>query len=113
MLFRSLRAPYAASKWGMIGLTRTLAVEVGELGITVNAIAPGTTRGERMASVIRTRAAQMGKSEDEIERAYLDSSALKHMVEPEEIAATVLFLVSEEGRSITGETISVSAGFRI
>ena len=108
-----LRAPYAASKWGMIGLTRTLALEAGEHGITVNAIAPGSVRGERMDAVIRSRAASLGQTYEEIERSYLEPTALKRMVEPEELAATAVFLCSDEARSITGETLSVSAGFRV
>jgi len=108
-----LRAPYAASKWGMIGLTRTLALEAGEHGITVNAIAPGSVRGERMDAVIRSRAQSLGRPYEEVERSYLDPTALKRMVEPEEVAATAVFLASDEARSITGETLSVSAGFRV
>ena len=108
-----LRAAYAASKWGMIGLNRTLALEAGPHGITVNAIAPGSTRGERMSRVIRARAAALGKTEAEIEQEYLDPTALKRMVEEDDVAATALFLASDEAASVTGETIAVSGGFRI
>jgi NAD(P)-dependent dehydrogenase (short-subunit alcohol dehydrogenase family) len=108
-----LRAAYAVSKWGMIGLTRTLALEAGPHGITVNAIAPGSTRGERMSRVIQARAQALGKSEADIEREYLDPTALKRMVSEEDVAATALFLASDEAASITGETIAVSGGFRI
>jgi NAD(P)-dependent dehydrogenase (short-subunit alcohol dehydrogenase family) len=110
----ALRSPYAASKWGMIGLTRSLALEVGPQNITVNAIAPGSTRGERLTHVIRDRAAAMGRAADDVEREFfVGQNALRRLVEPEEIAATAVFLASDEGRNITGETISVSAGFRI
>jgi len=108
-----LRAAYAASKWGMIGLNRTLALEAGPHGITVNAIAPGSTRGERMSRVIQARAQALGKSDAEIEREYLDPTALKRMVSEEDVAATALFLASDEASSITGDTIAVSGGFRI
>ena len=108
-----LRAAYAASKWGMIGLNRTLALEAGPHGITVNAIAPGSTRGERMSRVIQARAQALGKSDAEIEREYLDPTALKRMVAEEDVAATALFLASDEASSITGDTIAVSGGFRI
>jgi len=108
-----LRSAYAASKWGMIGLTRSLALEAGPHGITVNAIAPGSTRGERMARVIRDRAAALGKTEAETEQEYLAPTALKRMVDEDEVAAAALFLASDEARGITGETISVSGGFRI
>jgi len=109
----ALRAPYAASKWGMIGLTRTLALEAGERGITVNAIAPGPVAGERMTRVIEQRAAEQGLTAAEVERAYLAPTALGRMVDPDDVAAAALFLVSEESRSITGETIAVSSGFRV
>jgi len=110
----ALRSPYAVSKWGMIGLTRSLALEVGPDGITVNAIAPGSVRGERLDGVISRRAAALGKSKQEVEREFfVEPSALKRMIDPEEIAATTLFLASDAARSITGETIAVSAGFRV
>jgi NAD(P)-dependent dehydrogenase (short-subunit alcohol dehydrogenase family) len=110
----AMRSPYAASKWGMIGFTRSLALEVGEHGITVNAIAPGAVRGERIANVVRDRAASLGRSPEEIEReVYVAPSALKRMLDPDEIAATALFLASDEARGITGETVSVTAGLRL
>jgi NAD(P)-dependent dehydrogenase (short-subunit alcohol dehydrogenase family) len=110
----ALRSAYAASKWGMIGLTRSLALEVGPQNITVNAIAPGSTRGERLTNVIRDRAAALGHTADEVEQEFfIGHNALRRLVEPEEIAATAVFLASDEARNITGETISVSAGFRL
>jgi NAD(P)-dependent dehydrogenase (short-subunit alcohol dehydrogenase family) len=110
----AMRSPYAASKWGMIGLTRSLALEVGAHGITVNAIAPGSVRGERIANVVRDRAASLGKSTAEIEREfYVEPTALKRMLDPEEIASTALFLASDDARGITGETLGVTAGFRL
>jgi len=110
----ALRSPYAASKWGMIGLTRSLALEVGPKGVTVNAIAPGSTRGERLANVVRDRAAVLGKTPEEVEREFfVSASALGRLVEPEEIAAAAVFLASDDARNITGDTLTVSAGFRL
>jgi NAD(P)-dependent dehydrogenase (short-subunit alcohol dehydrogenase family) len=110
----ALRSPYAASKWGMIGLTRSLAIELGTKNVTVNAIAPGSTRGERIETVVQARAAALGKTPAEVEREFfIEANAMKRMVEPEEIAATAVFLCSEEARNITGETLTVSAGFRL
>jgi NAD(P)-dependent dehydrogenase (short-subunit alcohol dehydrogenase family) len=110
----ALRSPYAVSKWGMIALTRSLALEVGEHGITVNAIAPGAVRGDRIGEVVRARAAATGQSPETIERDFFTgTTALKRLVEPEEIAAAVVYLCSEDARNVTGETLDVSAGFRI
>ncbi|HEX8088218.1 MAG TPA: SDR family oxidoreductase, partial [Blastocatellia bacterium] len=108
----ALRSPYAASKWAMIGLTRTLAEEAGRYNITVNAIAPGPVRGPRIDSVIRNRAAAMGRPVEEVERDYVEPTALKRMAEEDDIAAMAVFLASEEGRNITGETLNISSGYR-
>jgi NAD(P)-dependent dehydrogenase (short-subunit alcohol dehydrogenase family) len=108
-----MRAPYAASKWAMIGLMRTMAIEAGESGVTVNAIAPGPVSGERIEGTIRRRAEQAGVSEAEVRKGYLEPTALKRFVDPEEIAAMAVYLASDEARSITGETLTVSAGFRV
>ena len=108
-----LRAPYAVSKWGMIGLTRTLAMEAGEFGVTVNAIAPGPVSGERIEGSIQRRARQTGKSEEETRQWYLEPVALKRFVEPEDVASAAVFLASDEARNVTGETLSVSAGFHL
>jgi NAD(P)-dependent dehydrogenase (short-subunit alcohol dehydrogenase family) len=109
----ALRSPYCVSKWGMIGLTRTLADEAGKYGITVNAIAPGPVSGPRIDEVIRRRAAEMDVPVATVERQYVEPAALKRMVEEEDIAAVAAFLASDEGRNITGETITVSAGYRL
>ena len=107
----NLRSAYAVSKWGMIGLTRTLAIEAGRYDITVNAIAPGPVKGPRMDAVIRLRAESMGKPASEVEDEYVQPIALKRMVEEEDVASTALFLASDDGRNITGETITVSGGY--
>lgn len=107
------RSPYSASKWAMIGLTQTLAEEAGRYDITVNAIAPGPVRGPRIESVIRNRAAQLNRPFEDVERDYVEPTALKRMVEEEDIAAMALFLASEEGRNITGDTLNISSGYRL
>jgi NAD(P)-dependent dehydrogenase (short-subunit alcohol dehydrogenase family) len=107
------RSPYSASKWGMIGLTRTIALEVGRHNINANAIAPGPVRGPRIEAVLQKRAAQLGRSYAEVEQEMVEGTALKRMVENEDIAAMALFLASEEGRNITGETINISGGMRL
>src|SRR6185295_5216723 len=106
----ALRAPYAVSKWGMIGLTRTLAQEVGPYNIQVNAVLPGPTAGERMQRVIDERAEKMHLSSEEVEKQYVGATALKRMVDPEHVAATVVFLASRDSDSITGQSVEVTAG---
>jgi NAD(P)-dependent dehydrogenase (short-subunit alcohol dehydrogenase family) len=109
----ALRSPYAVSKWGLIALTRTLASELGAHDITVNAIAPGAVRGERVEGVIRARAAALGRPAPDVERElFVEPTALKRMVGPDDVAGTAAFLASDDAANITGETISVSAGFR-
>ncbi|MFL6278221.1 MAG: SDR family NAD(P)-dependent oxidoreductase [Blastocatellia bacterium] len=109
----ALRSPYCASKWAMIGLTQTLAEEAGRHNITANAIAPGPVRGPRIEAVIRNRAAQMNVPVEEVARQYVEPTALKRMVEEDDIAALALFLAADEGRNITGETFNVSGGYRL
>ena len=109
----ALRSPYCASKWAMVGFTQTLAEEAGRYNITANAIAPGPVRGPRIESVIRNRAAQMNATYEEVERQYVEPTALKRMVEEDDIAAMALFLASDEGRNITGETFNISSGYRL
>ena len=107
------RSPYCASKWGMIGLTQTLAQEGGPYGITANAIAPGPVKGPRIESVIRNRAVEMKLPYEEVVKQYVEPTALKRMVEEEDIAAMAVFLASPEGSNITGETLNISAGYRL
>lgn len=107
----ALRSAYGVSKWGMIGLTMTLAKELAEHNIQVNAVCPGPVRGERMARVIRQRAVELGQSEQQVERDYVSATVLKRLVEPEDVADLVAFLVSEQSNNVTGQAIDVSAGY--
>ena len=109
----ALRTPYAASKWGLIGLSRSLANELGEYGIQVNAICPGPIQGDRMQRIFEGRAAALGKPVEEVRRDYLEIMALRRMVPPEDVAATVAFLASSEGENITGQALDVSAGYQL
>jgi NAD(P)-dependent dehydrogenase (short-subunit alcohol dehydrogenase family) len=107
----ALRSPYAASKWGMLGLSCTLAQELGPHNIQVNAICPGPTAGPRMTGVIAGRAKELGLTVEEVERTYVEGTALKRMVDPNHVAAAVIFFCSGDGNSITGESLDVSAGY--
>ena len=101
------RTPYSAAKWGVIGFTQSLAKELGPANIRVNAILPGIVEGPRMSRVIEARAEQVGVSYAQMEKTYVDRVSLKRMVTAEDVAATVLFLVSEAGRNLSGQSIGV------
>jgi len=101
------RTPYSAAKWGVIGFTQSLAKELGPANIRVNAILPGIVEGQRMTGVIEARAKQVGVSYAEMEKTYLDRVSLRRMVTAEDVAATVLFLVSEAGSNLSGQSIGV------
>jgi NAD(P)-dependent dehydrogenase (short-subunit alcohol dehydrogenase family) len=105
-----MRSPYAASKWGLVGLTLTLAQELGPFNIHVNAICPGPTRTEMIESVISARAKAMGIDIEAMSEEYVRATALKRMVLPEEVADLVLFLCSPQSNAITGQAIDISAG---
>ena len=104
------RSPYAASKWGMIGLTQTLSMEVGKYNICVNCIAPGAVIGERIENVIQARAHALGISRDEISSRILSRVSLDRFLTPAEVAGAAVFLVSDEASGITGHTLAVDAG---
>ncbi len=101
------RAPYSASKWGVVGLTKTLAIELGRDGIRVNAILPGAVDGPRIRSVIAAKAKALGKPEEEITRAYTDQAVLGRMVTARDIANMVLFAASDLAANVTGQELVV------
>lgn len=101
------RLPYAATKWGIIGITASLAKELGPDGIRVNAILPGIVKGPRMERVIAARAEATGVSYDAMEQQYLERISLRRMVSAQDVAAMALFLCSRHGRNISGQPISV------
>ncbi|WP_175722094.1 SDR family oxidoreductase [Burkholderia ambifaria] len=109
----AFRTPYAATKWAVVGLVKSLAIELGPLGIRVNAIQPGIVRGPRMRRVIEARAQQLGIGYDEMEKRYLEKISLRRMTDPAEIAATALFLCSPGGHGITGQAISVCGNVEV
>jgi len=106
-----LRTPYAASKWALLGLTMTLAQELGPRHVQVNAICPGPVEGERMDQVIRQRARAAGASVEATRRQFEAATALRRFVRPEDVAELVLYLASPAGDNITGQAIDVSAGW--
>jgi len=102
-----LRAPYTASKWGVIGLTKTLAMELGVHNIRVNALCPGSVSGERIDGVIERDAAERGMTPEQIRDVYLRQSSMRRFASPEDVANTILFLTSDAGGVISGQAIGV------
>jgi NAD(P)-dependent dehydrogenase (short-subunit alcohol dehydrogenase family) len=104
------RSAYSSSKFGIIGFTQSLAVEVGKYGIRVNAIAPGSVEGERIERVFKIAAKNLGISYEQVVASSNARAALGRMVKPEEVAALAVFLASEQSSGITGQTINIDAG---
>jgi NAD(P)-dependent dehydrogenase (short-subunit alcohol dehydrogenase family) len=103
----AFRTPYASTKWAIVGLVKSLAVELGPRNIRVNAILPGVVQGERMDRVMAARAESTGVTFEAMKEEYLRKISLRRMVTVEDIAAMALFLASPAGRNISGQAISV------
>ena len=102
-----LRSPYSASKWGVVGVTKTWAMELGEFGVRVNAILPGVVEGERIRRVFEAKAQARGVSPEEMQRQALAQASIKEMIQPEQLADMIVFLASPLGRTVSGQAISV------
>lgn len=101
---------YCAAKHGVLGLTRALALETATRGITVNAVCPGYTDTEIVRQGVRNIVDKTGRSEAEALRQFTDTNPQGRLIQPEEVAATVLWLCADSSASITGQAISVSGG---
>ncbi|UPG73343.1 SDR family oxidoreductase [Roseomonas gilardii subsp. gilardii] len=107
------RSPYAAAKWGVIGFTKSLAIELGEAGIRVNAILPGLVAGDRQRRVLEAKAQQRGIGFTEMERIAFSYTSIKDYVTPRQLADQILFLCSQRGATISGQAISVDGDTRM
>ena len=105
-----LRSPYSAAKWGVVGFTRTLAMELGPDRIRVNAILPGLVDGPRIRSVLRNKAQAKGISDNEETQSALERVNLRCFVGQQDIANMALYLCSPFGATISGQAISVDGG---
>ncbi|MCJ2143095.1 SDR family oxidoreductase [Methylobacterium sp. E-066] len=108
-----LRSPYAAAKWGVIGFTKSLAIELGEAGIRVNAILPGLVAGDRQRRVLEAKAQQQGTSFAEMEARAFSFVSVKDYVTARQLADQILLLCSPRGRTISGQAISIDGDTRM
>ncbi len=102
-----LRSPYAAAKWGVIGFTKSIAIELGGDGIRVNALLPGLVAGDRIRRVIEAKAQQKGIAFQDMENALLQNASIKEYVTPQQLADLVVFTASPRARTISGQALSV------
>ena len=101
------RSPYATAKWGVIGLMKTLAMELGAYGIRVNAICPGAVKGARMDQVIANEAAAKDVPEVDIRARYVTGVSMKKWIDASDIAAMIQYLASDAGASISGQALAI------
>ncbi|MWG33418.1 SDR family oxidoreductase [Halomarina oriensis] len=104
------RTPYATSKMGLIGFTRSLAAEVGRYDINANVVCPGSVEGPRIERVFRRHAEANGHTAEEVKEMEMEKSARKELVSPENVARTVTLLCSSMTDQMTGQDLNVSAG---
>ncbi|UWR14229.1 SDR family oxidoreductase [Sulfitobacter sp. M368] len=101
------RAPYAAAKWAVIGLMKTLAMELGPFGIRANAICPGAVEGPRMEGVLEREAAAKGMTRDQVYEGYAAGTSMRSFVTAQDIADMAVFLGSDQARMVSGQVIAV------
>jgi NAD(P)-dependent dehydrogenase (short-subunit alcohol dehydrogenase family) len=106
------RAPYAAAKWAVIGLTKTLAMELGASGVRANVICPGAVEGPRMEGVLAREAEAKGMTRDAVYEGYASGTALGSFVEGRDVAEMAVFLCSDKARLVSGQVIAVD-GFTV
>jgi NAD(P)-dependent dehydrogenase (short-subunit alcohol dehydrogenase family) len=104
------RAPYAAAKLGVVGLTRTLAHEVGPSGVSVNLISPWLVEGDRLGDVISSMSKERGLTPEALRAEMTEGTAFKRTVTEADVVETVLFLCSRAADNLTGQDINVAAG---
>ena len=102
-----LRSPYAASKWAIVGLTKTLAMELGKSKIRVNAICPGTIKGDRMKRVVRDKAKFLKISQTMVEKEFISMASMNSWVYEDDIGKMCAFLISNDSERISGQIIGV------
>lgn len=107
------RAAYSSSKWAVRGFTRTVALEVGCHNINVNALHPGIVEGDRMDKLCRDKAKKRGWTPEQVYQEYLNEMALRRVTTSQDIANAVLFLVSDDSKNMTGQSVTVDGGWDV
>jgi 3-oxoacyl-[acyl-carrier protein] reductase len=107
------RSPYVVGKWGVNGLTETVAIEVGKYNIRINSLSPAATDTGTFSSIIDTLAKPLNISHDEMMNKVLRHYSLRRIVKPDEVGTTALFLASDDSSAITGQNLIVSCGFHM
>jgi len=102
-----LRSPYAAAKWGVVGFTKSLAIEAGPDGVRVNCLQPGNVEGERIDRVIDAKAKAFGIPFEAQKQKLLDTASLRTFVTAQDIANMALFLATDAGKHISGQALSI------
>jgi len=102
-----LRTPYAASKWAIVGITKSLAMELGKFNVRVNAICPGTIKGDRMKRVIKDKAKFNKTSVKSVEKDFVSMSSMKKWILEEDVGKMCAFLISEDSSKVSGQVIAV------
>ncbi|HEV8306375.1 MAG TPA: SDR family NAD(P)-dependent oxidoreductase [Methylomirabilota bacterium] len=108
-----LRAAYSSSKWAVRGFTRTVALEVGPHGITVNCVAPGIVGGPRMDRLCREKARKRGWTPEQVYAEYVQEMALRRVTTADDVANAVCFLCTDESRNMTGQCLTVDGGWDV
>jgi NAD(P)-dependent dehydrogenase (short-subunit alcohol dehydrogenase family) len=101
------RSPYVAAKWGIVGLTKSMAMELGDYGVRVNAICPGAVSGPRMEKVLSIESDASGLTRDELRKVYSEGTAMRSFVSEDDVADMAVFLASDKASMITGQAIAV------
>lgn len=101
------RSPYVASKWALIGFTKTIAMELGPFGIRANALCPGGVEGDRLERVMRLEAEEKGITCEQLREQWVRGCSLRSFVTPDDVASMILFLCSKHGEHISGQAIAV------
>ena len=102
-----LRTPYSSAKWAVVGFTKSLAMELGQFGVTANVICPGSVDGDRMDRVITAEASEKGVSEQEIRKSYTRSCSMRTFISGQDIADMAIFLASDGASKVTGQIMNV------